>query len=97
MNLKDMTDLVMAYDGVKEVENAIGILTSSCVGTTYEKGECAVGKLAYIWDVIMRNSKLYQKKEDDKDFDMMFHTLFSVVNDKTMTAEERARIVLTLE
>ena len=97
MNLKEMTLLVTAYDGVRKVEKAVGILTSTCEGMAYGKGESAVGKLSCLSDVIIQNSQMYKLWDKEGDSNMRFQTLFSVLCDDSLSAEERAKIILLQE
>ena len=63
MNVKDMTDLIHAAEGVKGLEEALQIICHIPLAVGYEEG--ALGKLSRIYDIIHRNSRFYHPEADD--------------------------------
>ncbi len=61
MDLVDMINIIEAYDGLRELENAMAAINGSS-GVGYEEG--AVGKLYRITDIIWRNVKDIDPDED---------------------------------
>ena len=89
MNLQDMTDIITAYDGVREVEKGVELLSG-------KSKNGAIDKLSSLWNVIERNSVLYQTKGKDEDFTLKFYLIWCTVNDSSLDAEFRAKIILNL-
>ena len=81
-----MTDLIYIYDGLTEMEKALSIMTGSDEVYMYEEG--AMGKLARVMDIIQRNTDLYNPEQDD---DIESSEFAKVLDDKSLTPEERAK------
>ena len=90
MDLKDMTDLIRAYDAYKRLDHVMDLI----VGRVLPEDGTVLGELCVIEDVIARNSVLYQRDCKDPMFDMAQSEHVDVLNDKRLTAEQRAFRIL---
>ncbi|WP_022761891.1 hypothetical protein [Butyrivibrio sp. AD3002] len=80
MDLKDMKDLVVAYDAIEKVADAVEILCGE------KPAGGALDDLNGIVSVIIRNSYYYDHKEDPD------HTrTYKILDDTKLSAEERAK------
>ena len=95
MNLMDMTDLVIAHDGLMEANKAASIL---CLGYSDESiADGALGKIERLFNVIYRNSKFYSLKgdlEDKKDDDG--RSIIDILG-LNIPAEKRAVMIMKAE
>ena len=87
MELQDMVDLLHIYDATEELERLKNTLLNVELAQGYDSS--LLGEYKRVGDVIMRNSPIFDPNED-------FETqrLGRVLNDRTMSYEERARIIL---
>ncbi len=81
MKLKDMTDLIRIYDAYKQLKR---------LDISYD----LLDELRAIEDVIMRNSALYRRDCNDIYFDINECEHTDILNDKRLTAEQRAFRIL---
>ncbi len=91
MTIQDMVDLLRVHDAVEDLgEIANKLVGSLDYGFGYDDG--IIGRLDYINGIIRRNSPIYDDFEDNET-----QRFGQVLNDRKMTYEERARILLDLE
>ncbi len=90
MELKDMTDLIRVYDAYKRIEHMMDLM----VGRVLPEDDCVMTELSAITDVIARNSALYQRDSKDPMVDIDNSEHSDVLNDKRLTAEQRAFRIL---
>ena len=81
MNLKDMTDLISIYDAYRALDRKF-------------EDEPLLDDVRLIEDVIMRNSVLYQRDCNDISFDPLQSEHTDVLNDRRLTAQQRAFRIL---
>ena len=92
MNLKDMTDLVTAHDGLMEANKAASILCLEYFSESIGVG--ALGKVERLFDVIYRNSKFFslngdiEEKRDDEG-----RSIIDIL-DLNISAEKRALMIM---
>ena len=90
MELKDMTDLIRVYDAYKRIDHMMELM----VGKILPEEDSLMTELHVITEVIARNSVLYQRDSMDPMFDMDDSEHVEVLNDKRLTAEQRAFRIL---
>ncbi len=90
MELKDMTDLIRVYDAYKRIDHMMDLM----VGRILPDDGSVMTELNAITDVIARNSVLYQRDSKDPMFDVNNSEHGEVLNDKRLTAEQRAFRIL---
>lgn len=92
MTLTDIRDLILVYDGLRDIERCIVLLCNQDMAIGYEDG--ALGKLSRIYDVIYRNSALYDPEVDiDEARDSEGRNLIDIL-EMDVNAEERAKMLL---
>ena len=82
MKLKDMTELIGIYDAYRRLRHII------------PDEEDILDEFRVIEDVIARNSALYQRDCKDVMFDMEQSEHMDVLNDRRLSAEQRAFRIL---
>ena len=86
MTLTDIRDLILVYDGLRDIERCIVLLCNQDIAIGYEDG--ALGKLCHVVDVLRRNSKFakpkYKKNEEDAEEE------FLRILDSNIDAKEKA-------
>ena len=82
MDLQDMTDLITAYDGICEVEEALELLT----GGYTEEG--ALGKLNYVCEIIARHAAVFDENENWEESELV------QILDSDAPVEQRAKKIL---
>lgn len=86
MDLKDMTDLIRVYDAYKRIDHMMDMM----VGAQLPEEGSIMWEFNAVTDVIARNSVLFQRDHNDPSFDVMESEHGEVLNDKRLTAEQRA-------
>ena len=92
MTLEDMTDLIIAHDGITMVEQAALILCDTATAAGYEEG--ALGKLSHLYDIILRNSRFKLNGKDMEDVVDEEGRCFTDILYLEIPAEERAKLML---
>ncbi len=90
MELKDMTDLIRVYDAYKRIDHMMDLM----VGRTLPDDGSVMTELNAVTEVIARNSVLFQRDNKDPMFDVENSEHSEVLNDKRLTAEQRAFRIL---
>ncbi|MCR4690712.1 MAG: hypothetical protein K5739_05180 [Lachnospiraceae bacterium] len=90
MELKDMTDLIRVYDAYKRMDHIMELM----MGMVMPEDDSIMCELQTVEEVIARNSVLYERDSKDPMFDMADSEHAEVLNDKRLTAEQRALRIL---
>ncbi|MBR4760800.1 MAG: hypothetical protein IK078_11730 [Lachnospiraceae bacterium] len=90
MELKDMTDLIRVYDAYKRIDHMMDLM----VGRILPDEGSVMTELNAVTEVIARNSVLFQRDSKDPMFDVENSEHSEVLNDKRLTAEQRAFRIL---
>ena len=90
MELKDMTDLIRVYDAYKRIDHMMDLM----VGRILPDEGSVMTELNAVTEIIARNSVLFQRDSKDPMFDVENSEHSEVLNDKRLTAEQRAFRIL---
>ena len=90
MELKDMTDLIRVYDAHKRLDHMMDLM----IGRVTPDEGTMLSELGAIEDVIARNSVLYERDSKDPMFDMSQSEHVEILNDRRLSAEQRAFRIL---
>ena len=92
MDIKDMAELIMAHDGVRELEKAVVLLNRGATAAAYDEG--ALGKLSHIYNVILKNTRLYDADMNVEDaVDEQGRSILEIL-DLNIPAVKRAEMLL---
>ena len=91
MDIEDMNDLLQVYDAKWELEDVVAsLMGAGPYAFGFEDG--IIGKISRVAQVIIRNSPVY-----DPDDDFHSQPIGRALDDRSLSYEERARVILGMK
>ena len=82
-DLNDMTNLLISYDAIGDIQDGLEIMCGARII------DGAIDRLMYMNEVIYQHSSFYDENEDT-----YWEQFYNILTDRTVTPQERAKILL---